>query len=229
MSNLRRTLIAATAGLAALGIATSVALAQGGMMGQGHGTGPGEPGMQQMPGQGMSPGMGPQVPGMQQMPGMSGQGMGSGMMGQGMPGMMGQRQGTGPGMMGPGMQQMPGMPGQGMGMMGPGGMHGMMGQGMPGMMGPGMGGQGMMGGQGPGMRVTPSEHLTTDDVTHFLGHFLERHGNPRLKVGDVQELDEDTIVAEIVTVDDSLVQRWRVDRHTGQMVPDSAEQAQPAN
>jgi hypothetical protein len=134
-------------------------------------------------------------------------------------------------MMGPGIQQMPGMPGQGMGsgMMGPGGMHGMMGQGMPGMMGPGMGGQGMMGGQGPGMRVTPSEHLTTDDVTHFLGHFLERHGNPRLKVGDVQEVDEDTIVAEIVTVDDSLVQRWRVDRHTGQLVPDSTEQAQPAN
>jgi hypothetical protein len=170
------------------------------------------PGIQQMPGQGVSPGMGPQMPGMQQMPGMPGQGMG-------------------PGMMGPGIQQMPGMPGQGMGsgMMGPGGMHGMMGQGMPGMMGPGMGGQGMMGGQGPGMRVTPSEHLTTDDVTHFLGHFLERHGNPRLKVGDVQEVDEDTIVAEIVTVDDSLVQRWRVDRHTGQIVADSAEQAQPAN
>ncbi|HSJ52840.1 MAG TPA: hypothetical protein VLC52_03760 [Anaerolineae bacterium] len=151
MSNLRRTLITATAGLAALGIATSVALAQGGMMGQG--------------------------------------------------------QGMGPGMMGPGMQQMPGMPGQGMGMMG----------------------QGTMGGQGPGMRVTPSQHLTTDDVSHFLGHFLQRHNNPRLKVGAVQEVDEDTIVAEIVTVDDSLVQRWRVDRHTGQMVADSAEQAQPAN
>jgi hypothetical protein len=214
VSNLRRTLITATAGLAALGIATSVALAQGGMMGQGQGMGFGMmgPGIQQMPGQGVSPGMGPQMPGMQQMPGMPGQGMG-------------------PGMMGPGIQQMPGMPGQGMGsgMMGPGGMHGMMGQGMPGMMGPGMGGQGMMGGQGPGMRVTPSEHLTTDDVTHFLGHFLERHGNPRLKVGDVQEVDEDTIVAEIVTVDDSLVQRWRVDRHTGQLVPDSTEQAQPAN
>ena len=190
MSNLRRTLIAATAGLAALGIATSVALAQGGMMGQGQGMGPGMmgPGMQQMPGQGVSPGMGPQMPEMQQMPGMSGQGMG-------------------PGMMGPGMQQMPGMPGQGMGMMG----------------------QGTMGGQGPGMRVTPSQHLTTDDVSHFLGHFLQRHGNPRLKVGGVQEVDEDTILAEIVTVDDSLVQRWRVDRHTGQIVADSAEQAQPAN
>jgi hypothetical protein len=195
VSNLRRTLITATAGLAALGVAASVALAQGGMMGQGQGMGPGMIG-----------------PGLQQMPGMSGQGMGPGMMGPGMqqaPGMPGQ--GMGPGMMDPGMQQ---MPGQGMG---------------SGMMGPGMGGQGMMGGQGPGMRVTPSQHLTTDDVSHFLGHFLERHGNPRLKVGDVQEVDEDTILAEIVTVDDSLVQRFTVDRHTGQMVPDSAGQAQPAN
>jgi hypothetical protein len=106
--------------------------------------------------------------------------------------------------------------------------HGQMGQGMPGMMGPGMGGMGMMGDQGPGMRVTPSEHLTTDDVSHFLGHFLERNGNPRLKVGQIEQVDEDTIVAEIVTVDDSLVQRFRVDRHTGEMAPDTAEPTQSA-
>jgi hypothetical protein len=162
MSNLRKTLISTTAGLAALGLATSVALAQGGMMGQGRGMGPGMMG-----------------PGMQQMPG----------------------QDTGPGMM-------PGMPGMSQGMMGPG-----------------------MMGQGPGMRVTPSQHLTTDDVGHFLGHFVERHGNPRLKVGKVEQVDEDTITAEIVTLDDSLVQRFRVDRHTGQMVPETAggEETQPQN
>jgi hypothetical protein len=88
-------------------------------------------------------------------PGMMGQmGQGGPMMG---PGMMGQ--GMAPGMMGPG--QAPGMMGQ-MGQMGPG----MMGPGQPGvMMGPGMMGQpGMMGPMG-GLRVTPSMHLTTDDVS----------------------------------------------------------------
>lgn len=189
MTKARRILISTIAGGAALAVASSAAFAQGGMMGQGQGTGPGMmgPGMQQMPGRGMAPGMGPQMPGMQQMP-ETGQGMGG-------PGMMG-GQGMGPGMM----------------------------QGMP-----GMGGKGMMGDQGPGMRVTPSQHLTTDDVSHFLDHFLERHGNPRLKVGKVEQVDEDTIIAEIVTVDDSLIQRFTVDRHTGQIVADSAEQAQPAN
>jgi hypothetical protein len=164
-------------------------------------------------------------------------------------GMMGQNQSMGPGMtMGPGMQQTPGMPGQGMmdpemmrmmaqmmnmmhgqsmpgsGMMGPGMMGG--GQGMgPGMM-QGMPGMGMMGEPGPGVRVTPSQHLTTDDVSHFLQHWVERQGNPRLKVGKVEQVDDDTIVAEVVTVDDSLVQRFKVDRHTGQIVPDNADQAQ---
>jgi hypothetical protein len=42
-------------------------------------------------------------------------------------------------------------------------------------------------------------------------------GNERLKVGDVTRTDDDTIVAEIVTVDDSLVQRLEIDRHSGRM------------
>ncbi len=113
-----------------------------------------------------------------------------------------------------------------MGMMGPG----MRGQGMmgPGMMGPGMGGHGMMGrgfgmGHGFGMehgfgtRVVPMRHLTVDDVRHFLEHRLAWRDNKRLKLGEVKEADEDTIIAEIVTVDGSLVQRLRVDRHTGRM------------
>ncbi len=108
----------------------------------------------------------------------------------------------------------------GPGMMGPG----MGGQGKtgPGMMGPGMGGQGMMGprfskGHGFGTRVVPMRHLTVDDVRHFLEHRLARRGNKRLKLGEVKEADEDTIIAEIVTVDDSLVQRFKIDRHTGRM------------
>ena len=131
-----------------------------------------------------------------------------GMMGQGMmaPGMGGQGM-MGPGMMGPGMM--------GPGMMGPG-------QRGQGMMSPGTGGRGMMGpgfGKGPGLggQVVPSRDLTADDVRHFLDHRLEMHGNKRLKVGEVREADDDKVVADITTVDGSLVQRLEVDRHTGTM------------
>ena len=40
-------------------------------------------------------------------------------------------------------------------------------------------------------------------------------GNPRLKVGEVKEQDADTIVADIVTKDNSVVQRFTVNRHNG--------------
>jgi hypothetical protein len=136
-----------------------------------------------------------------------GQGQGGAQTGQPCP--MGM---TGPGKMAPGMS--------GQGMMGPGtGGQGMMG---PGMMGPGTGGQGMMGpgfGKDPGLgtQVVPSTDLTADDVRHFLEHGLEMHGNKRLKVSEVKEADDDKIVADITTVDGSLVQRLEVDRHTRQM------------
>ena len=98
--------------------------------------------------------------------------------------------------------------GQMMGPMGPG----MMGQGG---MGPMHGmGRGMMGG-GAGMRVTPSRDLEAEDVRHHFRHHLEWMGNERLKVGEVKQADEDTITADIVTVVDSLVQRFQVNRRTG--------------
>jgi hypothetical protein len=128
--------------------------------------------------------------------------MGPGMMGQGY-GMMGQgMMGQGPGMMGPGMMG-PGMMGMGPGMMGQGG--GMMGPGM--MMGPMMG----MGQQ--------SANLTVDDVKGNIERWLAWHGNARLKAGNVSEKDQNTITAEIVTVDNSLVQKFDVDRRTGMMWP----------
>ena len=132
----------------------------------------------------------PAQQGMPMQPGMMGQGMGPGITGQGMPmqpGMMGQ--GMGPGMMGQGMPMQPGMMGQGMG---------------PGMMG-----------QMHGWRVVPMTHLSADDVRHFLEHHLEAHGSERLKVGDVDDVDQGTITAEIVTQEDSLVERLAIDRHTG--------------
>ena len=117
----------------------------------------------------------------------------------------------GPGMMGPGYGMGHGQH-MGQGMMGP--RHHMgPGQGMgPGMMGPGYGM-----GHGYGMHQALPRDLTTDEVRHMLGHQLEWHGNPNLKLGKVEEKDEDTIVAEIVTNDGSLVDRFEVDRHTGRM------------
>lgn len=157
--------------------------------------------------------------------------MGPGMMGPGMmggpdqPGAMGMPAGQmpmmGDGMMPPGGMMMCPMMAAMMGMqprMAPGAM-GMMG---PPMMGPGIGAGMMMGaGRGQGAMglgfdvVRPSQHLSLDDVRHHFEHRLEWLGNPRLKVGDVTQADENTIVAAIVTVDGSLVDRLSVDRHTG--------------
>jgi len=125
-------------------------------------------------------------------------------------------QSMGPGMMGPGMMG----PGMGYGMMGPGMGYGMgydmMGPGMGyGMMGPGMRGRGM----GYGMMAPLAKDLSADDVKHMLGHRLAWQHNPNLKLGKIEEKDADTIVAEIVTKDGSLVRRYEVDRHTGWMRP----------
>ena len=124
-----------------------------------------------------------------------GPGMGPGMMmGQGMgPGPMGQ--GMGPGMMGMG-------PDMGPGMMAPG-------------MGPRVGGWSGL----EGRRVMPTMQLSTDDVRKFLERHLAVLGNERLKVGNVEAMDDDTITAEVVTVDDSLVESFEVDRHTGLISP----------
>ena len=58
-------------------------------------------------------------------------------------------------------------------------------------------------------------NLTTDDVKSRVERWLVRQGNPRLVVGEVKEKDADTITADVVTKDNSLVQRFIVDRRTG--------------
>jgi hypothetical protein len=140
---------------------------------------------------------------------MAGGSMTESMMGQGMmdQGMMGSSQ-TG---QQAGQQMMGGCP-----MMG-----GMMGQGKGGMMGSGMMGPGMMqGGMAPGMgtvfgtRVTPMMNLSVEDVRGYLAVQLERLNNKRLKIGDIKA-DDGNITADIVTLDNSLVARLKVDRHTG--------------
>lgn len=88
-----------------------------------------------------------------------------------------------------------------------------------GMMGSEMTGSGMMHGgmnQWFGSRVTPVMNLSVDDVRSYLASQLERVDNKRLKVGDISSADT-TITADIVTVDNSLVQRLKVDRHTGEI------------
>ncbi len=129
------------------------------------------------------------------------------------PGMM--QGGMGQGMMCPVMSGMAQGMGQGTGQgMGKGTGHGMMG---PGMMDQGMTGSAMMRGATGGMfgsRVTPMMNLSVDDVRSFLGMQLERLNNKRLKVGNLSA-DDGTISAEIVTIDNALVQRLKVDRRTG--------------
>lgn len=98
--------------------------------------------------------------------------------------------------------------------------HGMMGQGMThGMMGQGMMGQGMMrhqdgaAAQGAYLR----DDLSVEDARHSMGHLVDYLDNERLRLGKIEEIDKDSLRAEIETVDGSLVQRYRIDRHTGAM------------
>ena len=134
------------------------------------------------------------------------------MMGEGgMQGMMGGMRG------GPMAEGMPGRGMVGQGMMG-GGMMGM--DGMP--MGPMMHGRhGQMGGHalGPGalygMPHGATTEMTPARVEAYLAHLLERHGNPRLEIGEITEAEDGSIIAEIVTVDGSLVQRLAFNRYPG--------------
>ena len=109
-------------------------------------------------------------------------------------------------MMGPGMMggQMPMMGG-----------YGMMGQ-MP-MMGSGMMGSQMpmMGGWG-GMQVLRRD-LTADEVKHMMEHRLAWSGNQNVKLGNVSEKEGDVIEVEITDKDGKVVQKLKVDRHTGWM------------
>jgi len=65
-----------------------------------------------------------------------------------------------------------------------------------------------------GSRVTPVMNLSPEDVRGYLGLQLQRLNNKRLKIGDLKS-DDGTITTDIVTVDNSLVQRLKIDRHTG--------------
>ena len=117
-------------------------------------------------------------------------------------------------------------------------MRGGYGPGMMGGYGPGyerrgdaqndQGAQSAQGSQGPQNNQSAQNNpgnqtlLSTDDVKARVERWLTWRGNPRLKVGEVKEKDANTITADVVTKDNSLVQRFDVDRHTGFFRPDNS-------
>ena len=72
---------------------------------------------------------------------------------------------------------------------------------------------------GPGTMQSLREDLNAGDVRRMMEYRLRWMNNPNIKIGNIEEKDADTITAEIVTKDGSLVQRLNVDRHTGWMQP----------
>lgn len=102
------------------------------------------------------------------------------------------------------------------------GNHGWYGRGTmgPGMMdnyGPGMTGSGMMGwGQNP---QQANLNLSANDVKNYLERWIASTGNPNIKVGSVVEKDATTITADVVTKDDTVVQKFLFDRRSGSYRP----------
>lgn len=90
--------------------------------------------------------------------------------------------------------------------------------------GPGMEGHGRMSSMmGPlgmfGPDAKADKQLTGDDAKAIINGFVAMRGNKRLKAGEVTEKDADTLVADVVTVDNSLVQRFEINRKTGRFTP----------
>ena len=132
------------------------------------------------------------------------------MMGDGaMPGMMGRWEGEG--------RPWSGMMGQSM--MGRGMMRGMpmdaMMYGDHGQLGGMMSGQGIGPGVIYGMPDQPVMEMTPTRVRDWVEQRLAWHDNPRLTLGDITEAEDGSIIAEIVTVDGSLVQRLAFNRYPG--------------
>ncbi len=63
-------------------------------------------------------------------------------------------------------------------------------------------------------------NLTTDNVKARMERMLAWRGNSHLKLGDVKEKDADTITADVVTKDNSLVQRFDFNRYNGSYRPE---------
>ncbi len=80
--------------------------------------------------------------------------------------------------------------------------------------GPAMGHMGW-GGEAPWLRARLKGPLDEADVRRMMEAWLAQERNPRLKLGSITAKDDNTFQADIVTRDNSLVQRFDVDRRTG--------------
>ncbi len=100
--------------------------------------------------------------------------------------------------------------------------HGMMGSGHgmgPGMMGGGMMGRGHGGQYGPQSQPQyqqPRRPLEERDAKGILEDYLNSTRNPNLKLGEIKDVGN-AFEAEILTKDNSLVDRILVDKNTGWM------------
>jgi hypothetical protein len=75
-----------------------------------------------------------------------------------------------------------------------------------------------MGGYGMGRGALRGD-LDADDVKSILERRLQWQGFANLRVGEIAEKDDDTLTAEVVTEDGTLVQRFEVNRRTGAFSP----------
>ena len=82
--------------------------------------------------------------------------------------------------------------------------------------GPMMGHMGWEGGF-PWLRARLKGPLDEADIRRMMEAWLARERNPRLKLGEITPKGDDHFQADIVTKDNSLVQRFDVDRRTGAM------------
>ena len=84
----------------------------------------------------------------------------------------------------------------------------------PGARGPMMGHMGWEGGF-PWLRARLKGPLDEADIRRMMEAWLAQEANPRLKLGPITPKGDDHFQADIVTKDNSLVQRFAVDRRTG--------------
>lgn len=66
-----------------------------------------------------------------------------------------------------------------------------------------------------GIPTGAQEQMTPERVRDLLEQRLARHGNPRLKLGEIATSADGSITAAIVTVDGSLVQKLSFNRYPG--------------
>ena len=66
-----------------------------------------------------------------------------------------------------------------------------------------------------GMPPGAQEEMTPESVREMLEKILAWHNNPRLRIGEISTAADGSIIAEIVTIDGSLVQKLSFNHYPG--------------